>query len=40
MPQIGVCGASAPSFDETGDPMRSEDENSLQEKNGPNELAA
>jgi len=37
IPQIG---ASAPSFIETGDQMRSEDENSLQEKDGPNELVA
>jgi hypothetical protein len=40
MPQIGVCGASAPCFYETGDRMRREDENSLQEKNEPNELGA
>jgi len=40
MPQIGVCGASARSFVETGVRMRSEDENSLQEKIGANELGA
>jgi hypothetical protein len=40
MPQIGICEASAPSFVETGVRMRSEDENRLQEKIGPNELGA
>jgi len=38
--KMSQIGASGPSFIETGDQMRSEDENSLQEKDGPNELVA